>query len=81
MRRCFRLAAQLIENDRPVVAEKLRQATPHWMRHTDATPALTRASTEGGAGQSRHASISTISIYLDTDDVKRARQFGAAFMV
>ncbi len=27
----------------------------------------------------RHASISTTSIYLHSDDVKRARQFGQAF--
>jgi len=28
-----------------------------------------------------HTSISTASIYLHTDDVKRARQFGEAFTV
>ena len=27
----------------------------------------------------RHASISTTSVYLHTDDVKQARQFGQAF--
>jgi len=63
--RLFRLAADIIEGVRPGLAEKLRRATPHWMRHTDATHALAK-----GVGLSavrdnlRHASISTTSIYL-----------------
>ena len=32
MRRFFRLAAQIIENDHPALAEKLHRASPHWMR-------------------------------------------------
>jgi site-specific recombinase XerD len=80
MRRFFRLAAQIIENDHPVVAGKLRQATPHWMRHTHATHALARGVELSAVRDNlRHASISTTSIYLHTDDVKRARQFGKAF--
>jgi site-specific recombinase XerD len=80
MRRFFRLAADVIEGDHPVLAEKLRQATPHWMRHTHATHALAKGVELSAVRDNlRHASISTTSIYLHTDDVKRARQFGQAF--
>ncbi|KKB60802.1 hypothetical protein WM40_27085, partial [Robbsia andropogonis] len=76
----FRQAAQIIENDHPTLAEKLRQATPHWMRHTHATHAIARGVELSAVRDNlRHASISTTSIYLHTDDVKRARQFGQAF--
>jgi len=50
------------------------------MRHTHATHAL-----QGGAELTavrdnlRHASIATTSIYLHTDDVKRARQMASVF--
>ncbi len=80
MRRFFRHAAQIIENDHPALAEKLRQATPHWMRHTHATHAIAKGVELSAVRDNlRHASISTTSIYLHTDDVKRARQFGQAF--
>jgi hypothetical protein len=42
LRRFFLLAAQGIEADHPPLAEKLRRASPHWMRHTHATHALGR---------------------------------------
>jgi site-specific recombinase XerD len=38
----FRLVAQIIKNDHPVLAEKLHRASPHWMRHTHATHAIAR---------------------------------------
>ncbi|WP_043947506.1 site-specific integrase [Ralstonia solanacearum] len=80
MRRFFRHATQLIENDHPALAEKLRHATPHWMRHTHATHALAKGVELSAVRDNlRHASIATTSIYLHTDDVKRARQFGQAF--
>ncbi|PLQ00398.1 site-specific integrase [Cupriavidus pauculus] len=80
MRRFFRLAADIIEGDHPALAEKLRRATPHWMRHTHATHALAKGVELSAVRDNlRHASISTTSIYLHTDDVKRARQFGEAF--
>lgn len=80
MRRFFRLAADIIEGDHPALAEKLRRATPHWMRHTHATHALAKGVELSAVRDNlRHASISTTSIYLHTDDVKRARQFGQAF--
>ncbi|AXW56174.1 integrase (plasmid) [Ralstonia solanacearum] len=80
MRRFFRLAADVIGDDHPALAEKLRRATPHWMRHTHATHALAKGVELSAVRDNlRHASISTTSIYLHTDDVKRARQFGQAF--
>jgi site-specific recombinase XerD len=80
MRRFFRQAAQIIENDHPALAEKLRQATPHWMRHTHATHAIAKGVELSAVRDNlRHASISTTSIYLHADDVKRARQFAQAF--
>ena len=80
MKRFFETAAGVVEDVSPAMAEKLRRATPHWLRHTHATHAL-------GAGASltsvrdnlRHASISTTSGYLHADDERRARQFEAAF--
>lgn len=82
MRRFFRLAAQIIENDHPALAEKLHRASPHWMRHTHATHAIARGVELSAVRDNlRHSSISTTSIYLHTDDVKRARQLGEAFTV
>ncbi|CAN7781330.1 site-specific integrase [Cupriavidus necator] len=80
LRRFFVQAADLIQADHPAAAEKLRQASPHWMRHTHATHALARgAELTTVRDNLRHASISTTSIYLHGDEVKRARQIGAAF--
>ena len=33
LRRFFRLTAESIETDHPPLTEKLRRASPHWMRH------------------------------------------------
>jgi site-specific recombinase XerD len=80
LRRFFLLAAQAIEADHPPLAEKLRRASPHWMRHTHATHALGRgAELTTVRDNLRHASVSTTSIYLHSDEVKRARQIGEAF--
>ncbi|MEX3973798.1 phage integrase family protein [Paraburkholderia caribensis] len=80
MRRFFRQAADVIRADHPVVAEKLRRASPHWMRHTHATHALGRgAELTTVRDNLRHASIATTSIYLQSDEVKRARQISQAF--
>jgi site-specific recombinase XerD len=78
--RFFVLAAEVVERDAPGLAEKLRKASPHWMRHTHATHALARGTELTTVRDNlRHASISTTSIYLHTDDVKRAKQIGQAF--
>jgi site-specific recombinase XerD len=80
LRRFFAQAGALIANDHPAAAEKLLRASPHWMRHTHATHALARgAELTTVRDNLRHASISTTSIYLHGDDVKRARQLNSAF--
>ena len=80
LRRFFAQVADLIEVQSPATADKLRRASPHWMRHTHATHALARgADLTSVRDNLRHASLSTTSIYLHGDDVKRARQLGDAF--
>ncbi|MBY0409425.1 MAG: site-specific integrase, partial [Burkholderiaceae bacterium] len=69
-----------VMDESPALAEKLRLATPHWMRHTHATHALARgAELTSVRDNLRHASIATTSIYLHGDDLKRAQQMGGAF--
>lgn len=59
----FATAAIVVGERSPATADKLRRATPHWMRHTHATHAL-----DGGAelksvrDNLRHASIATTSV-------------------
>ncbi|MDP9606094.1 UNVERIFIED_ORG: site-specific recombinase XerD [Variovorax paradoxus] len=80
MRRFFLHAAQALESVNAFVADKLKRATPHWMRHTHATHALARGVELTTVRDNlRHASVATTSVYLHTDEVKRARQIGEAF--
>ncbi|AJX84168.1 phage integrase family protein [Burkholderia pseudomallei 7894] len=80
LRRFFVLAADAIQEERPATAEKLHRASPHWMRHTHASHALARgAELIMVRDNLRHASISTTSTYLHSDEVQRARQFDQAF--
>ncbi|HDR9278225.1 TPA: site-specific integrase [Burkholderia vietnamiensis] len=80
LRRFFVLVADAIQDERPATAEKLRRASPHWMRHTHASHALARgAELLMVRDNLRHASISTTSTYLHSDEVQRARQFDQAF--
>jgi site-specific recombinase XerD len=80
LKRFFLLAAGNIEADHPPLAARLRDASTHWMRHTHATHALSRgAELTTVRDNLRHASVSTTSIYLHSDEVKRARQIGEAF--
>jgi len=82
LRRFFAQVADLIEVRSPATVEKLRRASPHWMRPTHATHALARgAELTTVRDNLRHASLSTTSIYLHGDDVKRARQHGDAFAI
>jgi site-specific recombinase XerD len=79
MERFFATVADLLVEDNPVFAEKLRRATPHWMRHTHAL--------QGGAELTtvrdnlRHASLATASMYLHSDDIKRASQMATVFSI
>ncbi|WP_137860684.1 MULTISPECIES: phage integrase family protein [Variovorax] len=80
VRRFFLQVAEVIEPDNAALAEKLRRASPHWMRHTHATHALARgAELTTVRDNLRHASVATTSIYLHSDEVKRAKQMDAAF--
>lgn len=79
-RRFFRMVAASLEPDSPALADKLRRATPHWMRHTHATHLL-----DGGAELTtvrdnlRHASVATTSLYVHADDDRRSRQVSDRF--
>lgn len=80
VKRFFDVAAKEMEGEHPALAEKLRQATTHWMRHTHATHALTMgAELVTVRDNLRHSSISTTSTYLHGDDAKRSKQIGDAF--
>ncbi|CAM2198493.1 putative Tyrosine recombinase XerD (plasmid) [Paraburkholderia kururiensis] len=80
LRHFFVLVADAIQDERPATAEKLRRASPHWMRHTHASHALARgAELIMVRDNLRHSSISTTSTYLHSDEVQRARQFDQAF--
>lgn len=77
LRRFFVQVADAIEDERPGTAEKLRRASPHWIRHTHASHALARgAELIMVRDNLRHSSIST---YLHSDEVQCARQFDQAF--
>ncbi|VVE43952.1 integrase [Pandoraea horticolens] len=76
----FTLAADILQDERPATAAKLCCASPHWIRHTHASHALARgAELVMVRDNLRHASISTTSTYLHSDEIQRSRQFGLAF--
>jgi site-specific recombinase XerD len=80
MKRFFAQVADAIADGHPATADKLRRASPHWMRHTHATHALQRGVELTTVRDNlRHASLATTSIYLHTDEARRARQLGQAF--
>ncbi|NVH75789.1 tyrosine-type recombinase/integrase [Paraburkholderia sp. JPY432] len=76
----FREAAEHVKTHNPALAARLRHVSPHWLRHTHATHALT-AGVELVAVRDnlRHASIATTSTYLHGNDRRRAHQVAAAF--
>ena len=64
LRRFFLAAACTLEPERPALADKLRCASPHWLRHTHASHALARgAELVTVRDNLRHASIATTSRY------------------
>lgn len=78
--RFFATAAESLAPDSPPLAEKLRHASTHWMRHTHATHALERgAELTTVRDNLGHASIATTSIYAHSDQVRRSRQLSSAF--
>jgi site-specific recombinase XerD len=80
MHRFFAHAAVQLEAVSPATAQKVKHATQHWMRHTHATHALARGVDLTVVRDNlRHASVATTSVYLHTDQMKRARQVGEAF--
>jgi len=63
-----------------VATEKLRRATPHWMRHSHASHALARGvELTAERDNLRHASIATTSMYLRGGELERAKQMRQAF--
>lgn len=80
MKRFFSQAADIVQERSPGTADKLRRASTHWMRHTHATHALAAGVELTTVRDNlRHASLSTTSIYLHTDEAKRAKQMRHAF--
>ncbi|WXK40522.1 site-specific integrase [Mycetohabitans rhizoxinica] len=79
-RRFFLRAADVLEDYHPTLAEKLRRAGPHWMRHSHASQALAHgAELTSVRDNLRHASIAITSMYLHGNDARRARQITDAF--
>lgn len=79
-KRFFAQVADIVRERSPSAADKLRQASPHWMRHTHATHALADGvELRTVRDNLRHASISTTSVYVHTDDVQRSDQLSKAF--
>ncbi len=80
LRRFFDQVADGLEAKQPTFAEKLRAATPHWLRHSHATMALDAGAELTSVRENlRHASVNTTSNYLHAEESKRARQIGRAF--
>ncbi|CAM2158782.1 Site-specific recombinase XerD [Paraburkholderia tropica] len=80
LRRFFLMSADVVQEQRPALAGKLRRASPHWIRHTHASHALAHGVKLLAVRDNlRHASIATTSLYLHGDDAERARQLDGAF--
>jgi site-specific recombinase XerD len=80
LRRFYDDVSEQVADTRPGFHQKLKAASPHWLRHTHATFAL-----QGGADlvtvrdNLRHASVTTTSNYLHTEDARRASQLSRVF--
>jgi site-specific recombinase XerD len=80
--RFYETAARVVFESNPPLAEKLRSATTHWMRHTHATHALELGVPLLAVRDNlRHASVATTSNYLHSDAAKRAAELAKAFGV
>lgn len=80
LKRFFSVATEQLRATHPGLADKLERATTHWIRHTHATLLLdSGADLKSVRDNLRHASIATTSVYIDSDDERRAQQVNAAF--
>lgn len=78
--RFYEAAAEVVSESNLHLAEKLRAATTHWMRHTHATHALELGVPLLAVRDNlRHASVATTSNYLHSDAAKRASELAKAF--
>ena len=72
MRRFYTKVAEVIEADSPATAEKLRRASPHWLRHTHATHALEAgAEIEEVQKNLGHCSVAITAIYTHASRKRR----------
>jgi site-specific recombinase XerD len=68
----FRWVAKRSAAADPAGAERLRQASTHWLRHTFGTRLVTMTKDVVlGRDLLGHASVGTTSIYLDSDDIEQ----------
>lgn len=80
LERFYETAAKVLEEANAPLANKLRAATTHWMRHTHATHALELGVPLLAVRDNlRHASVATTSTYLHSDAAKRAAELSKAF--
>ena len=80
LERFYETAATVLEEANAPLANKLRAATTHWMRHTHAIHALELGVPLLAVRDNlRHASVATTSTYLHSDAAKRASELSKAF--
>ena len=80
MKRAFTACAAELERDDPLAAERLRQASPHWMRHTHGRKAAD-AGVEMHILQQQlgHASVATTTVYTRGDLARRRQEIDRVF--
>lgn len=80
VKRFFNTAANELDEVNARLASRLREASPHWMRHSHATHAINAgAALTTVRDNLRHASITTTSRYLAADEERRASELRHAF--
>ncbi|WP_052700679.1 tyrosine-type recombinase/integrase [Methylocucumis oryzae] len=80
LKECFAYVAEVLADTHPDVAQKLDQASAHWLRHSHGSAAAERniplAMIRDNLG---HSSIATTSCYLHTDQDARHEAFANGF--
>lgn len=72
----LKTTADMLRKDDPVLAVRLEQASPHWLRHTFAKAALLHGqSMREVAGLLGHASMDTTMVYTNQDALDSVRAF------